>query len=81
MFGLRRLKRENAILREALSWYANNANWRKRGTNPKGAPRTWQKSPTASDRGTRARIAIAQADGGEVTRPTVPAPLTATDTE
>ena len=37
MFGIRRLRRENAILREALGWYATSSNWRKKGTNAKGA--------------------------------------------
>jgi hypothetical protein len=50
--------RENAVMREALDWYAFKGNWRRRGVNPKGAPRKWEKSPAAHDRGARARVVI-----------------------
>ena len=55
---LRALQRENRVLREALDWYACKVNWRRRGINPKGAPRKWKKSPAAFDRGARARVVI-----------------------
>jgi hypothetical protein len=61
MFGIKRLRRENAALREALEWYADSANWRKRGTNAPGTtPRTWVKSPAAFDRGARAKFFLSQ---------------------
>jgi hypothetical protein len=63
MFGIKRLRRQNAALREALEWYADSANWRKRGTNAPGTtPRTWIKSPAAFDRGARAKFFLTQTD-------------------
>lgn len=58
MFGFksrRRLLCENTAMREALLWYAARETWRRRGVNPKGAPRRqWKKSPAAFDRGSLA---------------------------
>lgn len=64
MFGRksRRLQRENAALRDALGWYATSSNWRKKGTNAKGEPRKWIKSPAAFDRGARAKFVLSQVD-------------------
>jgi hypothetical protein len=55
MFGRKSRKRllcENAAMREALSWYAAQETWRRKGIHQKGAPRKkWRKSPAAFDRG------------------------------
>lgn len=52
MFGIKRLRRENAAMREALLWYAAQETWRRKGIHQKGAPRKkWRKSPAAFDRG------------------------------
>jgi hypothetical protein len=58
MFGRGRLLRENVNMREALSFYAAAANWRRRAIHAKGMPKRWDKSPAAYDRGDRAIAAI-----------------------
>lgn len=62
MFGRkrRRLERENALLREALDWYATSANWRRRAAHARGEPVKWVKSPAAFDRGARAKFTLTQ---------------------
>lgn len=74
MFGRkrRRLERENAILREALGWYASSTNWRRRAANAKGDPVKWVKSPAAFDRGARALFALTQADAPDRSAWSVP---------
>lgn len=62
MFGRKRLARENALLREALAWYADTANWQRHASNAPGEPRRWVKSAAAFDRGARALFALTQAD-------------------
>lgn len=59
MFGIKRLRRENAALRDALGWYAESANWRRSATNKPGEPRQWIKSPASFDRGARAKFVLA----------------------
>jgi hypothetical protein len=87
MFGRKRrarLAHENAALREALGWYATSSNWRKKGTNAKGDPRKWIKSPAAFDRGARAKFVLSQLDALDVsvhTPPAFPARINTTDTE
>jgi hypothetical protein len=79
MFGRKRLQRENDFLREHLGWYANSANWRRKGVNGKGQPRKWLKSPAAFDRGARAKFALTQVSAlvprMALWKATVPAPL------
>lgn len=84
MFGRkrRRLERENALLREALGWYATSSNWRKKGTNARGEPRKWVKSPAAFDRGARAKFTLTQLQPQPVAafwRVSVPAALDTSD--
>jgi hypothetical protein len=62
MFGRKRLARENAILRNALAWYADSSNWKRCAIQAAGEPRRWVKSAAAFDRGGRARLALAHAD-------------------
>jgi hypothetical protein len=59
MFGIKRLRRENAALRDALGWYAESANWRRSATNKPGEARQWIKSPASFDRGARAKFVLA----------------------
>lgn len=58
MFGRKRKRQLDHAL-EALRWYADEANWRRRRINAPGQPRQWAKSPAAGDRGMRARRALA----------------------
>jgi hypothetical protein len=62
MFGRKRLARENAILRNALAWYADSSNWKRCAIQAAGEPRRWAKSAAAFDRGARALFALTQAD-------------------
>lgn len=62
MFGIKRLRRQNAALREALEWYANAATWRRVATSVKGEPLKWIKSPAAFDHGARAKFILTQLD-------------------
>jgi hypothetical protein len=62
MFGIKRLRRQNAALRDALEWYANSTTWRRTATNVRGEPRQWIKSPAAFDRGARAKFVLTQLD-------------------
>lgn len=48
-----------AVMATTLRWYADPENWQRRATHQKGEPLKWEKSPTAYDRGERARSAIA----------------------
>ena len=84
MFGRkrRRLERENALLREALDWYASSTNWRRRAAHTKGEPVKWVKSPAAFDRGARARFTLTQVRPQPVAmlwRVSVPAALDTSD--
>jgi hypothetical protein len=45
---MRELERANRTLRDALSWYAKDETWRRRGVKEHGG---WVKSPAAHDRG------------------------------
>jgi hypothetical protein len=60
MFGIKRLRRENALLRESLDWYASSVNWRRRAAHAKGESVKWIKSPAAFDRGARAKFTLTQ---------------------
>jgi hypothetical protein len=85
MFGSKRrarLAHENAALRDALGWYATSSNWRKKGTNAKGEPRKWVKSPAAFDRGARAKFVLTQLNApAESFTGAIPVAINTTDTE
>jgi len=75
MFGIKRLRRENAAMREALLWYAAQETWRRKGIHQKGALRKkWRKSPAAFDRGHLAIRVLTEIDEPRVAA-TVPAPV------
>ena len=78
MFGIKRLRRENAAMREALLWYAAQETWRRKGIHQKGAPRKrWKKSPAAFDRGHLAVRVLTEIDEPRVAKlkAAVPAPV------
>lgn len=77
MFGRKRLQRENEALRNALGWYADESNWKRRAVNPKDMPRQWVKSHAARDRGARALSILTQLDApcAVAWKATVPPPL------
>jgi hypothetical protein len=79
MFGRKsrkRLLRENAAMREALSWYAAQETWRRKGIHQKGAPRKkWRKSPAAFDRGHLAIRVLTQLDEPNAVTFTVALPI------
>lgn len=54
----RQLLRENEVMRDALSFYAAGANWRRRAIHSKGMPKQWDKSRAAYDRGNHAMAVI-----------------------
>jgi len=56
------LKREHALMRQALEWYASEDTWLRKKVSPDGQPLQWVKSKAANDRGDIARTAIS---GGE----------------
>lgn len=61
MFGRKRTTESAAQIRrmrEALAWYADEANWRRKRLNDPGTPRQWSRSDVAADRGRRARTAL-----------------------
>ncbi|CAM5589405.1 hypothetical protein [Rhodanobacter lindaniclasticus] len=63
MFGRkqrRQLQSENAVLRDALGFYADSTHWRRRAVHAKGEPVKWIKSQAAFDRGAFARLALSQ---------------------
>lgn len=69
MFGIKRLRRHNAAMREALAWYADSDNWRRSAINAKGDPLKWIKSPAAFDRGARAKFILSQTEATLVAAP------------
>jgi hypothetical protein len=81
MFGIKRLRRENALLRESLDWYATSGNWRRRGAHAKGDPVKWIKSPAAFDRGARAKFTLTQIYATAALNLPLPVATNTTDTE
>jgi hypothetical protein len=59
MFGYRK---QIAILREALEWYANREVYRRRGKHPEGSPVRFDLAPIVPDKGARARRALNKVD-------------------
>lgn len=51
------LEAENAVLRDALDFYASSSNWRREVRNL-GPRKTWIKSKAAFDKGTKAKFTL-----------------------
>lgn len=58
---------EQKAVIEALQWYADTKNWRRRKGRKEFGPKSWQKSSAQVDKGARARF-ILESCSTKVTR-------------